>query len=337
MLLADIGVQKRKRREYRQVRRAQFVRPEPGFSLYEGRTRGKRMRYTYDDDADDSDELSIRRSTRNSDRSTPAEAQGPVVTASGRQVRARGGGMYGESLLSGQATNADTPVSNDFDGSETSEAPRNGASRATRSGGGRLGQLNGNRKRRYTDGYNDADRMSDEDDATSSGNEWDGGEGDDDVDDNMPDADEDGESVISDEEMDELAEPDSLVVKLKIGRHPELPSNHDDEAQNQDTGVKIENEAPQKIQPVPESSSDPLQGPSTTQYPHAHPQINHPKIEPAEPPSTPAVPMDSAVPTAPTAKEPFPPAQLHAHPVLNGYVDHAPTQPAFPAQTNGTS
>ena len=43
-----------------------FTRPEPGYSLYEGRTRGKRMRYTYSDGEEDSDTgRSTRRSTRN--------------------------------------------------------------------------------------------------------------------------------------------------------------------------------------------------------------------------------------------------------------------------------
>ncbi|KAK5629592.1 hypothetical protein RRF57_005307 [Xylaria bambusicola] len=44
--------EKRKRREYRLMRKEQFKRPEPGFSMYEGRTRGKRMKYTYSDDED---------------------------------------------------------------------------------------------------------------------------------------------------------------------------------------------------------------------------------------------------------------------------------------------
>jgi hypothetical protein len=56
--------------------------------MYEGRTRGKRMKYTYSDDEDDFYTDSTRRSTRNTRNHTPAEPSGPVVTASGRQVRA---------------------------------------------------------------------------------------------------------------------------------------------------------------------------------------------------------------------------------------------------------
>lgn len=182
------------------------------------------MRYTFDDDAEDSDDFSIRRSTRNSDRSTPADVSAPVVTASGRQVRQRGGGLYGESLLSGQVAQDDTPTAHDLDMSEASDGPRNMRDRAARSGG-RIAQLNGSRKRKYIDGYNEVDQMSDEDDATSSANEWDGGD-DDDVDDNILDDEPDDESDLGDDEdEDDLAEPQSLVVKLKVRQHPKLESN----------------------------------------------------------------------------------------------------------------
>lgn len=70
------------------MRKEQFKRPEPGFSLYEGRTRGKRMKYTYSDDEDMfSDSTGYRRSARNTGTHTPAES-GPVTTSSGRTVRA---------------------------------------------------------------------------------------------------------------------------------------------------------------------------------------------------------------------------------------------------------
>lgn len=70
------------------MRKEQFKRPEPGFSLYEGRTRGKRMKYTYSDDEDVfSDSTGYRRSARNTGTTTPAETA-PVTTSSGRTVRA---------------------------------------------------------------------------------------------------------------------------------------------------------------------------------------------------------------------------------------------------------
>ncbi|EED13016.1 conserved hypothetical protein [Talaromyces stipitatus ATCC 10500] len=100
----EAGEEKRRRRDYRLARKAAFTRPEPGFSLYEGRTRGKKLKYTYsDDEGMFSDDLpATRRSTRNaSGITTPGEPAGPTITASGRQVRARTGGIYGESILSG--------------------------------------------------------------------------------------------------------------------------------------------------------------------------------------------------------------------------------------------
>ncbi|PHH63229.1 hypothetical protein CDD81_6181 [Ophiocordyceps australis] len=106
----EAGEEKRKRREYRQMRKEQFKRPEPGFSLYEGRTRGKRMKYTYSDEEDTlSDSTTNRRSARNTGATTPA-ATGPVTTTSGRQVRAPprlnmlGEGVTGSGKVEGSAT-----------------------------------------------------------------------------------------------------------------------------------------------------------------------------------------------------------------------------------------
>ncbi|GAB7343695.1 hypothetical protein MBLNU457_1679t1 [Dothideomycetes sp. NU457] len=201
--------EKRKRREYRQIRKQQFIRPEPGFSLYEGRTRGKRMRYTFDEeDGDDIDELGPRRSGRHSDRSTPND--GPTVTASGRTVRPRGGGMYGESLLSGQATDATTPATNDYEDSEMSEMPRT-SGRVNRASG-RLGELNGERKRKQREGYNEVDQMSDEEDAASSAG-WNSDDNEEDAQDDIMDEDEEDDG-LSEEDLD--LEPQSLVVKLKV-------------------------------------------------------------------------------------------------------------------------
>jgi hypothetical protein len=191
--------QKRRRREYRQARKAQFTKPELGFSLYEGRTRGKRIRYTYSDNEDESDATGSRRSTRHSGHSTPADS-GPVVTASGRQVRPARTGIYGESLLSGQA---ETP---DYAASETSRT----SGRATRNST-RLSPLNEDRKRKSR-GYNYDD--SDEEDAPSSGNEWDGGDDDDNEEDDVDMADGDDED---DMDLDQDAKR-SLIIKLKVGK-----------------------------------------------------------------------------------------------------------------------
>ena len=81
------------------------------------------MKYTYSDEEDEgySDATSTRRSTRNTGTHTPAEPSGPTVTLSGRQVKSRHGGAYGESLLSG----APAIAVGGFDG--TSEEPEIGA------------------------------------------------------------------------------------------------------------------------------------------------------------------------------------------------------------------
>src|ERR1700742_827798 len=110
------------------ARKAQFARPEPGFSMYEGRTRGKRMKYTYSEDEDDytSDGPETRRSTRGL-----AIPSGPTITASGRQVRTRFGQLYGST--GENSTARESPASDAFERSDGSEGPANG--RSTRSRG----------------------------------------------------------------------------------------------------------------------------------------------------------------------------------------------------------
>jgi hypothetical protein len=201
--------EKRKRREYRLARKAAFTRPEPGFSLYEGRTRGKRMKYTFSDDEDEtSDATSVRRSARQSGRDTPAGPTGPTVTASGRHVRSRASGLYGESLLSGQATGDETPGTGEYMRSDASEEPHPAHGRATRAAA-QVTHSNP-KKRKHIETYNSVDEMDDEDEASSSGGEWEGG---DEVDvDHMDQDDEDDEMSDSDSVMDNDR---SLVVKLK--------------------------------------------------------------------------------------------------------------------------
>lgn len=208
--------EKRKRREYRMLRKAQFQRAEPGFSLYEGRTRGKRMRYTFDDDEEDlslSDALPARRSTRHSGAVTPAEPGQPTVTASGRHVRARVGGLYGETLHSGQQTSTGrpSPGTDEYERSEVSEEPPIApGSRSTRTSG-RTAVNGWTKGRKHIEGYNSLDEMDDEDDASSSGAEWDGGDEDEPGD---PDNDMDVDDSEEDDFEDEEEEPQSLIVTL---------------------------------------------------------------------------------------------------------------------------
>ena len=206
-----ILLQKRKRRDYRNSRKAQFTRPEPGFSLYEGRTRGKRIRYAYSEEEEGmSDGLGNKRSTRQSGLSTPAEAAGPIYTASGRQVKSRLGGTYGEALNTNQDPDAsnhtegivskpkavrgwvyieDTgdpldPVDEPLPTTRTRNRGRNEAPNKPRYG------------RTHIEGYNELDELDDESDASSSGRDWDA-------------ADDDDEDIADDEEEDEAEMTDS--------------------------------------------------------------------------------------------------------------------------------
>ena len=165
------------------------------------------MKYTYSDDEDIfSDAIpSTRRSTRNaSGGSTPAEPSGPVFTASGRQVRARAGGIYGESMLSGQrrGDSASVPLPHEGDGD---------AGRPQRNTRGRTnGWAKGN--------FNYVDEMDEESDAASSGsgNEWRGA---DDEYHNEFEGDDEEESSHNESIVGggEAANP-SLVVQLRYGK-----------------------------------------------------------------------------------------------------------------------
>jgi hypothetical protein len=185
--------------------------------MYEGRTRGKRMRYTYDDaedeDEDDnenfSDATSARRSARQSGRSTPADI-GPQYTASGRQVKPRQGGEYGASLLSRSAETLDElgPDYSESKDASDSEQPVRGGARATRgavNGGSKL-----KKRKRVNDDDEDEGSLDDMSDDAPSGEEWDS-QANDDGDDAMPDADDEDSELLEDED----SEPKRLVVTLK--------------------------------------------------------------------------------------------------------------------------
>ncbi|KAL2038450.1 hypothetical protein N7G274_008789 [Stereocaulon virgatum] len=212
----EASEEKRRRRDYRLARKAQFTRPEPGFSLYEGRTRGKRMKYTYLDDEGVSDTFSTRRSNRNSGHSTPAEPSGPTFTASGRQVRSRHGGAYGESMLSGQADSLETRSIGVMDGADEDDEEGPISRGRPRRAAQQDGLQSRPRLRKHIEGYNSLDSMDDESDAASSGG-WDGG---DDESDNHAEDDEaedvdmsDAEDKNSEEEEDDVRQ--SLVVSLR--------------------------------------------------------------------------------------------------------------------------
>lgn len=171
------------------------------------------MRYTFSDDEEDSDDFPSRRSTRNFGVSIPVEHTGPIVTASGRQVKSRLGGMYGESMLVGQPNgleNGRAATTADGYGAHQDEA----SSRPQRS----------TRLRRPTRAPRrigeSAEDMGSTCDGGSSGNEWGGDEehlhGTDAEEFEADGEDVDEEMSANDSEMDGGSPlQDSLVVQLR--------------------------------------------------------------------------------------------------------------------------
>lgn len=173
------------------------------------------MRYTFSDE-EDSDDFPSRRSTRNSGVSTPVEHAGPTVTASGRQVKSRLGGMYGETMLVDQRKELESEraavsvADNERDHDESIRRPQRPGrpKRIVRA------------PRRIDDSSEDA--MNGQSDGASSANEWSGNE---DEPDGQEDAeefeadgkDEDKEMSTADSEMGDAGptEQDSLVVQLR--------------------------------------------------------------------------------------------------------------------------
>lgn len=179
------------------MRKEQFKRPEPGFSMYEGRTRGKRIKYTYSDDEDAfySDSTSYRRSARNTGTNTPAET-GPVTTSSGRQIRAppRLNMVAGENAP-GSAPGDHSEMDHD-DSLGPSGRPRRSA--ATQ---GENGWTEHQSRRDGSDEASDAEFGDDEDDAH--------------VPEESEEEDEfDAEEAMIEDDLDN--QPHSLVVKLSV-------------------------------------------------------------------------------------------------------------------------
>ncbi|KAJ4268482.1 hypothetical protein NW762_002545 [Fusarium torreyae] len=199
----EAGEEKRKRRDYRQMRKEQFKRPEPGFSLYEGRTRGKKMKYTYSDDEDIfTTDSTTRRSTRNTGTHTPAET-GPVTTASGRQIKAP--------TRLNPTTGSSAPGSVQGDTSEvekeSSVGPTGRPRRSAAVNHGTSGWAENKPSRR---------NVSEDSDEES---EAEFGDDEEDVDEHVPEESEEEDEFEEDEAMvdDDLEESNrSLVVKLSV-------------------------------------------------------------------------------------------------------------------------
>lgn len=187
------------------------------------------MKYTFSDEEEiGSDAPSTRRSNRHSGISTPAEAAGPTFTASGRQVRSRHGGAYGETMLSGQQDDQGLLAANTYDGQGESDEEGAITRGRTRGKSSRNGLGQNLRSRNRINNYNAVDAMDDESDATSSGGEWEGGDDDDDAEEQGALEDSDEDTAMSDNNSDIHGELDtdrhgSLIVSLryqqKKGQH----------------------------------------------------------------------------------------------------------------------
>jgi hypothetical protein len=210
------------------------------------------MKYMYDDEEDDiySDSTSARRSTRNTRAHTPTDA-GPTVTQSGRQVKARQGGVYGETMLSGRQS---PPFSADGTDDELADGVTGRARRGSRNGKPRGG--------RHIDGYNNVDEMSsDEDDASEQDY------GDDEEDDNVyvSEAEDEEEDIFENdvEPEEEALEPKTLIVKLPL-KTPTPEPTAATQAANSASSVK-ENQPPAASSPSDEQSSKPIDIPVVPQ------------------------------------------------------------------------
>ncbi|KAI9791972.1 MAG: hypothetical protein M1816_003241 [Peltula sp. TS41687] len=282
----EATVQKRKQREYRLARKAQFAKPEPGFSLYEGRTRGKKLKYTFSEEEDEEQDSDARPATRRtngrSDKSTPSAegAEGPVFTASGRQVKSRIGGVYGESMLSGRGTGntvvfANTAAAAAVAGGESEksgegqqESPSGGRPRRTGLRQPSSGKGSGGRE--HIAGYNEVDEMDDEEDAQSSGaDEYVGEDG----------ANEAGEDVMSDDDdpadMDQdgddavLKHNQRLLVQLRYHQKPAEKATETTRAGHAGGGVSTAAQAA--------AATDPDEGPASSV------SKNHDTVQPQPP------------------------------------------------------
>lgn len=206
--------------------------------------------------------------------STPAETGGPVVTASGRQVRSRVGGAYGETMLTGRR--ADTDRENDGEGQDVP----NGTSRRTRTSGSSDGPAH---PHNHIEGYNSIDEMDDEPDAASSGDDYDAADGGDNFGDDEEMSD---EQAMDEEDMD--IRP-SLVVQLKYGKGEQITKREP----HPSPPVGIKSDAVTEEKPLPASPTVP-QAPLESQPP-------------------PLAPNGSAVESVTKAQQPLGPANTDTY------------------------
>ncbi|KAG6202941.1 hypothetical protein E4U50_005976 [Claviceps purpurea] len=208
------GEEKRKRREYRQMRKEQFKRPEPGFSMYEGRTRGKRIKYTFSDDEDGfySDSTGNRRSSRNTGANTPIET-GPVTTSSGRQIKAPPRlNMVADGNARGSVREAQPELGQIVSMEASGRSMRSATHQGTSNGRG-----DASRQRQSDDDESEVESGDDEDDKYVQVRVGESEDEDDDEDEN--EGEEEDESYNQDEMIEDgivVEQPQTLVVRLSV-------------------------------------------------------------------------------------------------------------------------
>ena len=212
------------------------------------------MKYTFSDDEIDSDGLSIHRSARNSGVSTPFEDRGPTITASGRQVKSRYAGLYGESMLVDKRREIDGDEGTDVNGNleqDTIEVSSSGAINGHVRGGGRE-----SRGVRRSKGYTTQETQSEEEsDAPPTEEEWTGNE--EESDDDEPELDDDDEEMSDIDSANGVNEEDentqeSLVVQLRYRK----PSQDESKVTMNGYHGSLDLSRPLILSPPPLSQSD---------------------------------------------------------------------------------
>jgi hypothetical protein len=207
---------------------------------------------------------------------------GPTVTASGRQVRSRATGLYGETLHSGQVSDRASPATGDYVRSDVSEEPQEPHAHGRSTRAANKGATNGRPSTRTI-------VSDDEEDATS----WDGGDEDEDEPDQMElDNEEDDQGA---ESSGEDEEPPTLMVTLRYGKGSSQSSSGPAASS---AGMASTNGAPQRpdqqipapmephLQPAP--PSHPVAAFTSAQPPLAS---NGVPLLPQQAPTVPVVPV----------------------------------------------
>jgi hypothetical protein len=226
------------------------------------------MKYTYSDDEDAYDSFSTRRSNRDSGISTPFESVGPTITASGRLVKSRTGGIYGEIRTDQKREITAEIATNAGDATETSEDMPTTMGRKQRSG--RI-----SRPARRLEAQSNETGSDEESEAASSEKEWSGNE--DEPDESEPDfegEDEDEEmsgdvSVIDDADDDENTQ-ESLVVQLRYKKGGDMVASKDRpslrQMNHQESVVRAGNDEP----PHSAVQTNDMSGPQSPAAPHVN-------------------------------------------------------------------